>query len=105
METKEVSAAQIKQWKAKHGSIFEIEVAIGDEDELIKGYFKKPDRKSIAAAAKFVESDPIKASEIVFSNSFIGGDKRIKDDDEAFFAASRQLKTLFKKRVAKIKKL
>tara|TARA_Y100000782_G_scaffold111876_1_gene140908 strand:- start:5291 stop:5620 length:330 start_codon:yes stop_codon:yes gene_type:complete len=102
--TKKVEG-QIRKWKAKYGAVHQVTVPVGDEEEEAIAYFRKPDLKTIGAAGKFAETDPIKAGEIIFSNCWLGGDERIKEDDEAKIAAIKAVGQLFKAKVAQVKKL
>jgi hypothetical protein len=96
--------SQIKQWKAKYGEVHEVCVEIEADQEAF-AYFKKPDRRVLALAAKFIENDPIKAGDVLFENCWVGGDEQIKDDDEARLACIELIGKLFKKKQASIKKL
>ncbi len=101
-----VTVTQINQWKKKWGDVFAVEVPLDDEGKKIAtGYFKKPTLDTIKASSKYIESDPIKASEIVFLNCWLGGDEAIKENDEAKMSAMQKVSSLFKVRQAKLKKL
>ena len=102
---KKATAAQIKQWKARHKEIFEIEVPLDDKGNKATAYFKKPDLTLIGAASKFSDSDPIKTGNILFEGCWVGGDETIKENDEARLSAMQTLGQLFKVRQATLKKL
>ncbi len=101
---KKISQAQIKRWKAQYGDVYAIEVKL-DEQEKAVGYFRKPDLNIIAAASRFVESNPIKTGEILLENCWLDGDDLIKTDDEAKMGVMTQLGKLFKVKEAEVKKL
>lgn len=101
-----ITEAQIKQWKKQWGEVFAIEVPLDDESKKKAiGYFKKPTLDTIKVSSKYIESDPIKAGEVVFTNCWLGGDDIIKDNDEAKMSAMQQVSSLFKVRQATLKKL
>lgn len=105
MELKDKSLeAQIKNWKEKYVSVHQIDVPLEDES-IVTAYFRKPDLRTLSAAAKFAESDPIKSGNILFENCWLGGDEIIKTNDEAKLSAIQALGTVFKVRTATIKKL
>lgn len=88
---------QIKEWKAKHGELFEITV----EDKSC--ILHRPTRKdlSYASAAK----DPIKMSEVMLNALWIDGDEEIKEDDSLFLAAIQKMQDILEVKEAEIKKL
>ena len=101
-----VTQAQITQWKKQWGGVYSIEVPLDDNaKEKAVGYFKKPTLDTIKASSKYIESDPIKAGEVVFNNCWLGGDAEIKDNDEVKMSAMQQVSSLFKVRQATLKKL
>jgi hypothetical protein len=99
MDSKEVTQAQIDEWKAKYGSVFCIEV------DGKKVYLKKPDRKVLSAAAVTGKSDPMKYNEILLTNCWLGGDDEIKTNDELFLGVCGQLSGIIEIKEAELKKL
>lgn len=103
-----VTAAQIKQWKAKYGEVFEITTPLDDKlkgGTIATGYFRKPDLKIISIASKYSE-EPVKVGEIMYTNCWLGGDKELYDsNDEAKLSVMQTLGHLFKVRQSTIKKL
>ncbi len=93
------SAEQIAMWKNLYREVFSVIV----EDSIC--YLKKPDRVTIKAIASVGTNDPIRGSEILLENCWLGGDENIKTDDEKFFAASQQLTSLLQVKQAELKKL
>lgn len=98
------SDAVITKHKRKHGKVFHIEVT-GEDEEAIHFLFKKPDMKTLAASAKFAESDPIRAAQIIFRNCLLEGDSGYAEDVEVFTAVMPHLNELNKKREASLKEL
>jgi hypothetical protein len=95
----QATAEQIAMWKNLHGDIFEARV-----DESI-AYLRKPDRATIKAMAAVAQSDPIRASEVLLENCWLGGDETIKTDNGKFLAVSATLSQLVEVKTAELKKL
>ncbi len=100
-----VLEAKIKQWKLQYGEVHQVDVPLDDEGTIGVAYFRKPDLNMISAASKFIKSDPIKSSTILFNSCWLEGDSIIKDNDEAKMSACQQIGSIFKVRTATIKKL
>lgn len=88
---------QIKEWKAKHGELFEITV----EDKSC--ILHRPTRKDLSYASAV--KDPIKMSEVMLNALWIAGDKEIKEDDSLFLAAIQKMQDILEVKEAEIKKL
>ena len=76
---------KIAQWKNLHSEVFKVKV-----DDSV-GYLKKPDRTTLKAITAVANTDPIRSSEILLENCWLGGDESIKTDDEKLLAVSGQL--------------
>lgn len=101
-----VTEAMIENWKKQYGKVYEISVPLDDEKKAeATAYFRKPDLKTIGAAAKFAETDPIKSGLIMFDNCWLGGDERMKEDEECKVSAVQLVSSLFTVRVGTIKNL
>lgn len=94
----QATAEQIEMWKKQHGEVF----AVSCEDSI--GYLKKPNRQTLSAMSQLLK-DPIKSSEFLLNNCWLGGDESIKTDDEKFLAVVSQLGDLVKIKAAKLEKL
>lgn len=90
---------QMEAWKNLYVDVFEITA----EDKV--AYLKRPDRKTMSAAASVGETDPMRFNEILLENCWIGGDEEIKTNDRYFLMAVSQLDVLLRFGVASIKKL
>jgi hypothetical protein len=101
--TTPVSEAQIKQWKARWGEVFEI--TTNTDEGKVASYFKKPNLDCISAASKFATEDPIKSGNILFENCKLWLNPAIEGDDEAKMGIIQALGQLFKVKEAEIKKL
>lgn len=79
----------------------------GDKREITTvshvAYLKNPTRKIISMATAVGGKDPIKFGELILQNCWLGGDERIKTDDELFLAANAVLGDLIKIKSASIK--
>lgn len=88
---------QIKEWKAKHGELFEITV----EDKSC--ILHRPTRKDLSYASAV--KDPIKMSEVMLNTLWVAGDEEIKEDDSLFLAAIQKMQEILEVKEAEIKKL
>lgn len=101
-----ISQAQLGQWKNRWGNVFLVEVPMDDEgNQKAAAYFKKPGIDVISAAARFMESDPLKGANVIFESCWLGGDEVIKEDDEARLSCMQSLGKLVTIRTSTIKKL
>ena len=88
---------QIKEWKAKHGELFEITV----EDKSC--ILHRPTRKDLSYASAV--KDPVKMSEVMLNALWVDGDEEIKEDDSLFLAAIQKMQDILEVKGAEIKKL
>lgn len=88
---------QVKEWKAKHGEIFEISV------EGKSCIVRRPTRRDLSYVS--VVKDPMKMSETMLTSLWVEGDEEIKTDDSLFLAAIQKLETVLEVKEAEIKKL
>ena len=88
---------QIKEWKARHGELFEITV----EDKSC--ILHRPTRKDLSYASAV--KDPIKMSEVMLNALWVAGDEEIKEDDSLFLAAIQKMQEILEVKEAEIKKL
>lgn len=122
---------QIAKWKENFGNVKELEIPVkyvtadGEEfeeeeeakdhaQELVKGkreiktesvkcWVKTPSRKVIDMATSVSGKAPLKFGAIILEHCWLGGDERIKTEDELFLAANGILGELIKVKTAKIK--
>lgn len=92
-----VTKEQIKEWKEKHGELFQITV----EDKSC--ILRKPNRKDLSYAS--VVKDPIKMSEVLLNNLWVAGDEDIKTNDALFMAVVNKMDEVLKVKEAEVKKL
>ncbi len=102
-----VTAAQIKEWKKKHGDVFKIEVPLDDtkKPKMATGYFKKPDADTLSIVSTVAGTDPIKTLTSIFDKCWLGGDENMQKQDELKLSAAKDVNELFKLRPAKVAKL
>ena len=94
-----VTKAQIKEWKAKYGAVYEVEV------EGKKAYFKAPDRNILGLAMKKGMDNPLASIEVVAQNCFLAGDKVLLEEDAYFLSVSKVLGEMMQVKEASLKKL
>lgn len=95
----QATAEQIAMWKNLHRDVYAITI-----DGSI-AYLRKPDRTAIKAMASFAQTDPLRSSEILLENCWLGGDGAIKTDNEKFLSVAAQLGELIELKKAELKKL
>jgi len=96
---KQLTAEQIAELKAKHGSIFMIEV-----DEFT-AYVKTPGRNELSYASAISKSDPIKFNSAILEKCWLAGDDNIQTDDRLFMGVAAKLDQIIETAEATIKKL
>lgn len=101
----EVTEEQIAAWKARHGRVVEVEVADTDFEELHRGYFRRPDMKTMQAFSATAKSNEVKAAEVLFDNCWLGGSALMKTDAVYKMQACGELQNIFGKCVSKLKNL
>ena len=90
---------KIEAWKKKYSEVFLYEA------DGKKCYLKKPDRKTLSAAAVVGKNDPMKYNEVLLKNCWLEGDEQLKTDDGYFLGLSGQLAELIEIKEGEIKKL
>lgn len=88
---------QIKEWKAKHGELLQIDV---DGRSCI---LHTPTRKDLSYAS--VVKDPMKVNEVLLNQLWVAGDEEIKTDDSLFLAVCNKMEEILKVKEATVKKL
>ena len=92
-----VTKEQIKEWKEKHGELFQVTV---DGKGCI---LRKPNRQDLSYAS--VVKDPIKMSETLLKQLWVEGDKEIQEQDDLFLAVIPKMEEVIKVKESQIKKL
>ncbi len=97
----EATSDQVQAWKNEYANrVFMVEVQgelIGPNvQEVLVGYFRKPDRTHIARAMGFINANQtIEAGESLLDDTWLGGDERLKsikyEDTEYRVAAANEL--------------
>ena len=97
---------EIKELKKKHGEVYELDVDFEEKGErtVLYGYLKKPDRTTIGLSLSMIERDPLRAKQVILEKSWLAGDERIKNDDDAFLSATTVLDEFLIVRRAGLKK-
>ena len=101
----EVSDEQLAIWKAQHHRIVEIEVADTEFEEVHRGYFHRPDMKTMQAFSATAKTNEVKAAEVIFDNCWLGGSPMMKTDAVYKMQATGELQNIFGKCVSKLKNL
>lgn len=101
----DVTDAQINEWKNRHGRIVAVDVADTEFGESHRGYFRRPDMKTMQAFSAAAKSNEIKAAEVMFDNCWLGGSAMMKTDAVYKMQAIGELQNIFGKCVSKLKNL
>lgn len=96
---------QLSALKARHGRVVEIEVADTEFKELHRGYFRRPDMKTMQAFSATAKGNEVKAAEVMFDNCWLGGSAMMKSDAVYKLQAVGELQNIFGKCVSKLKNL
>ena len=88
---------ELTAWKAKWGDLYEISV---DGKSCI---LHKPTRRDLSYAS--VVKDPIKLSEVMLKQLWVGGDMEIQEQDDLFMAVVSKMEAVLAVKEAEIKKL
>lgn len=99
MKSGQASPEQIEAWKKQYGKVFELDI----EDAV--GYLRRPTRVELSAATALSANDPVAFNERLLNDCWLGGDERIKTDDEYFFGASPLLAQLVEAKHGELKKI
>lgn len=101
----DVNDEQISALKSRHGRIVEIEVADPEVKELHRGYFRRPDMKTMQAFSATAKSNDVKAAEVMFDNCWVGGSAMMKTDAVYKLQAIGELQNIFGRCVSRLKNL
>ena len=96
-----ITEQQILVWKNKYRKVSE--VTVEDNGEVFKGYFKRPDMDTLSAVSKLNKTDEIKAANVLYDNTWLGGSPELQEDAVLKMAAIGQLSNLITASNAKIK--
>lgn len=97
-----LTEAEYNKLVKQHGKLTCI-VVDEETDNPIYLWFKKPDMKTLSAAARFSDSDPVQSASIFFKNCLVHGDAALSDDVDVFSGVAPLLQQLVQKRSASIK--
>src|SRR5579862_769069 len=100
----------VAELKAKYGSIYQLNIALDDEETTYASIFlRKMDRLTYSAVSKLVQADELQATEVLLKNLYVGGDDLSlitgKDSFEALRSASVQVANMLKVRGGELKKI
>jgi hypothetical protein len=85
----ELSADELKALKAEHGRLRKVSVAVNGE--TLVGYFKYPNRNTIAVAlSKRGQNKVLEAGETILDNCLVAGDEQFKTNDSVRMAAAME---------------
>lgn len=94
-----ISNEQLTEWKAKNKEVYQINV------EGRTCYVKKPSRQAIGYASMAGKDNPIKFTETLMQDCWLGGDEEIQRDDSLFLSVGAKLAELVEIKSAELVKL
>ncbi len=106
-----VEDAQIQAWKQKYKEVYTVE--IDDKDTTYFGYLRKPNirdltevsRKSLFISEEGdIQQNTVEAGICFIDLCWLGGDEKIRTDDDLLFAASQKVQTMYETKVVRLKK-
>ena len=98
---------KLKLLRMKHGHVQCIQVEIFNDDgepELVEAWFKRPSLQVLDAVSAIKNDELSEPVNLIFSECWLEGDKRIKERDYAKLDAFRSLNKFLKSSVATVKK-
>jgi len=107
----EVSPEQLDSWKTKHKEVYTIEVV--DDDCIRTGYLRKPDIKALSEVSRKavvitpegdIQQNIVEAGIHMIDTCWLGGDEQIRTDDDLLYAAAQVAQTMYKAKLARLKK-
>lgn len=96
-----LTQAQIDKLKKKYGKLRLVTLKMEGGDEHY--WFKHPNMQTMSAVAKFAESDPMKSSQIFFSNCLVKGDEGTVNDVPKFISVSPHIMDMIEKHQTEVK--
>jgi len=111
-----IDKKQFNAWKAKHGTIFNIDVypdginpgeadLDSEEEKPLQFWFKKPSLNTIKAFTKTSQQDPVTGIQVLFKNTLLNKDlEKYADDPDVIIPIGQQLEAVIEQRRATIKK-
>lgn len=115
--TDEVSQEQIDAWTKQYGEVIVIEVSEVETEfdpymveadlesrALVKGYLSRPDNKVLNFALQKMPMF-LDAGKVIMKNCWLGGDRRLIENDEFLNGAAMQAAQLVKIRQGRLKKI
>jgi len=106
----QITQTKLDQYKKKYGNIHLIEVILEDgsnevEPVTAQAILKHPSMDVVLAASDSYPDSPIRQGIMILENCWVEGDERIRTIDEAKAGAAIQAASLFRIKLASIKKL
>ena len=101
--TGRLSPAEVEILQKEHKNVAIIEVPVNDDwTEIAIGYLKPVDRPLMSAVLS--TTDKVKQAELLLDALWLGGDERIRKDDDLFFSAMPELYKMITFHQASLKK-
>ncbi len=75
--------AKVEELQKKHGisKVWIVAVQVGETDEVVTGYFRRPTTTMMDIGTIMRETKPNSAKKFIIKSCFLDGDQRIVDDE------------------------
>jgi len=105
-EKTSLTPEEIKAFKTTYGKVYKLSVK-SDEDDSIEAqcFIHKPSRQVLDLAASSSKVKDSKFNETILKNCWLAGDKSIVENDDHFYAVSKQLNSVIKFKEAELVEL
>ena len=100
----QIEAAEKVKKKFNVKKVFLIGVQDEDTGEWLEGYFRKPNLKEFSMFTTVAQKDKIQALQVLMTNVFLQGDKRLIEEDDYFLSAMSQIEEIVNVQASRIKK-
>lgn len=102
----DLSPEEIVAFKKEYGKLYNLRVK-SDENDSIEAqcFIHKPTRQVLDLAASSSKTKDSKFNETILKNCWLAGDKSIVENDDHFYAVSKQLNSVIKFKEAELVEL
>lgn len=97
--TGQATDEQIAKWKKQYVDIY----AIITDGKI--AYIRKPRRAELSLSMTYFQTDPLRSTEMILQNCWLGGCTEIKDDDRLFLGVNQQIQSIIEAAEVEVKKL
>jgi hypothetical protein len=105
-EKTDLTADEIRAAKTAYGKVYKLSVKSDDDDSIeAQCFIHRPNRQILDLADASSKTKNSKFNETILKNCWLAGDKSIVENDEHFYAVSKQLNSIVKFKDAELVEL